>query len=447
MSVWDQLSQGTGTVDMVGSFDRGMKLGDSIASTYNSGRAQGDLIDANNANNGLGDPQAILKAKQQMQYLDPARSSAVSNAGNNQTIALGNQIDTGIKHDYLVAQQALQQIAAGAPPEQVNDLFNRERDNLQLAGIDPAHINQLIEMNAQGQDITPILQAHLANGSASNSKQNEAYGQLYSAENTAGEPVQFQLSKNGQPMFLGGGQQELNPSTVMPITYDPNLNQQRSFGTESGTQNAQLNYVAPKEAQASISKRQSEDIDLGLDAADRLPELKRINTLLDTTKTGGVDKLRLYAKQSLGIESGDEAELSASLGKAVVKQYRETFGAAFTENEGNKLDRIEAGFGKSVEGNKRLVTQLQSMLERKVRKAERAAEARGDVDALEQLKIAQETEITTPEGKPATGSANVTPLTRKVMTQNEFDRAAKDDFGGNIEKAKAALTQHGYTIK
>jgi len=447
MSVWDQLAQGTKVADFAGAGAQGYMLGSQIKDQYRTNQAQDALKTAQEANDGLGDPQAIMKAKLQMQATAPQYSSQVSQAANNQSVALGNQIDTGIKHDYLVAQQALQQIASGAPKEQVNDLFNRERDNLQQAGVNPAHIDQLIEMNAQGQDITPILQAHLANGSNTSKNANEAYGQLYSAENTAGEPVQFQLSKNGQPMFLGGGQQQINPNTVMPITYDPTLNQNRAYGSETGTQNAQLNYVAPKEAQASISKRQSEDIDLGLDAADRLPELKRINTLLDTTKTGGVDKLRLYAKQTLGMESGDEAELSASLGKAVVKQYRETFGAAFTENEGNKLDRIEAGFGKSVEGNKRLVTQLQSMLERKVRKAERAAEARGDVDALEQLKRAQETEITTPKGKQATYSANVTHLTRKVMTQSAFDRAVKDDFGGNIEKAKAALTQHGYTIE
>jgi len=95
-------------------------------------------------------------------------------------------------------------------------------------------------------------------------------------------------------------------------------------------------------------------VDSGVTSADNFHAVGRSLELLDSVKTGGIDAAMIAAKQTLGIESSDEAELSYELGKSVLKQLKPTFGAAFTVNEMLELKRMEAGLGKSVAGNRRI---------------------------------------------------------------------------------------------
>lgn len=164
--------------------------------------------------------------------------------------------------------------------------------------------------------------------------------------------------------------------------------------------------------------RQQGIINRGLDAADTVPILKRSIELLDSVKTGGFDAASLRAKQLFGIESADEAELSSGLGKAVLSQLRTTFGAAFTEREGARLATIEAGFGKSVEGNKRLLRQALRIAERAAERAIKAAERAGDFDTAQEIRAALDfslsepvpEETVAPEGPPE-GATAINPTT------------------------------------
>ena len=142
-------------------------------------------------------------------------------------------------------------------------------------------------------------------------------------------------------------------------------------------------------------------IDSGVSSADNLMTVNRSIDLLDSIKTGGIDNAILRAKQAFGIESADEAELTYELGKSVLKQLKPTFGAAFTINEMLELKRMEAGLGKSVAGNKRILKNLSKMIERSAKRGMRAAESLGDDFAANEIMIA----LSGDERKPPTESA------------------------------------------
>ena len=124
--------------------------------------------------------------------------------------------------------------------------------------------------------------------------------------------------------------------------------------------------------------RLQKTIDEGLDAAQGVPVLRRALALLDEVKTGGFNAAAIRARQMFGIESADEGELSSNLGKAVLSQLRATFGAAFTEREGARLEGIEARLGASTEANKRLLQQTLAIVERAANRAIDAAYESGD---------------------------------------------------------------------
>ena len=120
-------------------------------------------------------------------------------------------------------------------------------------------------------------------------------------------------------------------------------------------------------------------------AARTIPILKRSLSLLESVGTGGFAERQLRASQWFGIESANEAELANKLGKAVISQYREVFGAAFTAPEGDKLDRIEAGMGKSGAGNKRVINQLMRMSNMKIKHGRSRAVSLEDNDAVYEI--------------------------------------------------------------
>jgi hypothetical protein len=120
-------------------------------------------------------------------------------------------------------------------------------------------------------------------------------------------------------------------------------------------------------------KRVQETITTGRDASKGIASLRRTVELLDSIKTGGLRKALLSAKQFLGVEAADEAELSANLGKSILKQLKPIFGAQFTAVEGARLDGIEANLGKSAAGNRRLLNNLLQDLTRQSNKAIDAA--------------------------------------------------------------------------
>ena len=152
----------------------------------------------------------------------------------------------------------------------------------------------------------------------------------------------------------------------------------------------------------------------GIAAAESTATIRRALTLLDDVKTGGVAAITLATKQKLGIEGANEGELSNSLGKSVLSQLRETFGAAFTENEGQRLERIEAGFGKSAATNRRLLGQALKIAEATAKRASKTAKDRGrtaeaaDIEDLLNFSLDLEEEEVSPPGLVDNGDGTFT---------------------------------------
>lgn len=141
-----------------------------------------------------------------------------------------------------------------------------------------------------------------------------------------------------------------------------------------------------KKTGTDIEATRTKRIEIGADAAKGIPTLIRGLELLETVETGGPEKLALSIKQKLGAENADEGELANILGKAVLSQLRAVFGAQFTEREGERLDTIEANFGKSAATNKRLLNQLYQLAEKEANQAIKDAEKRGDQDTANAIR-------------------------------------------------------------
>lgn len=182
----------------------------------------------------------------------------------------------------------------------------------------------------------------------------------------------------------------------------------RQFGeTGAALTERRVGEAGEKRRATGEAARFQGHIDKGLDAADQVAVINRSLELLQTVETGGIDAANLRAQQFLGVEGADEAELSANLGKAMISQLRETFGAAFTEREGARLARIEAGFGKSTEGNVRLINRTKKLLTRAAQRGINAAERSGDFDSADEIRDALEFSLTPDQGdlvfNPETG--------------------------------------------
>lgn len=159
-----------------------------------------------------------------------------------------------------------------------------------------------------------------------------------------------------------------------------------------GTPGAEVEFEKEKASAKVTAKgfagRQQGLISTGFEAADSMANINRGIELLDEIKTGGVHAVSLKVKQLFGVEGADEAELSSRLGKAVLSQLKPIFGAQFTKEEGKRLERIEAGFGKSTEGNKRLLMQVKRIVERTAKRGIRAAKKVGDFDTAKEIEDA-----------------------------------------------------------
>jgi hypothetical protein len=133
-----------------------------------------------------------------------------------------------------------------------------------------------------------------------------------------------------------------------------------------------------KTQQTALATREQSAVDIGIESADSFSTITRALGLLKEIDTGGVNAVQLRAKQFFGVEGADEGELSNALGKAVLSQLKTIFGAQFTVQEGERLERIEASFGKSNATNMRLLDRELTKIERKARRGLIAAQNSGD---------------------------------------------------------------------
>lgn len=150
--------------------------------------------------------------------------------------------------------------------------------------------------------------------------------------------------------------------------------------------------------------RTQDYVNRGVVAAEGVPNIKRALTLLDAVETGGVDKVSIRAKQLFGVEGADEGELSYNMGKAVLSQLKDTFGSAFTAAEGERLEKLEAGLGRSPETNKRILKQALQVMETKARRGAEAARALEDDFAAQDIENYLNMELTVDDGGSGRGA-------------------------------------------
>ena len=114
----------------------------------------------------------------------------------------------------------------------------------------------------------------------------------------------------------------------------------------------------------------------------------------------------IKAKQFFGTETANEGELASLLGKGVLSQLRTTFGAAFTEKEGSRLEGIEARMGANPATNRRLLGNAMQIMEFAIDRAMNVA----DEDTAAQLAGLRSLTL---------GDDEVTPVT-SMMKEPEF---------------------------
>lgn len=189
--------------------------------------------------------------------------------------------------------------------------------------------------------------------------------------------------RNGVPKLFVNGQQIVDPEEFAI---------QMDLAVKSGPLMAGDIATATTRGGAEEGRAQGV-ITSGLDAAGATGVIRRSLDLLDRVKTGGPEAAKLFITNFAGVTGADEGELSANLGKSVLKQLKEIFGAAFTSGEGVRLERIEAGFGKSSATNRRLLENALSISIRSAETAIRRAEARGDYETADEIRDALEFDI------------------------------------------------------
>lgn len=127
--------------------------------------------------------------------------------------------------------------------------------------------------------------------------------------------------------------------------------------------------------------RQTDFINEAMAVSEQIPTVRRAIKLLEQVKTGNVGPgLMQWAKQTMGIQAADEAELSNALSVMVLQQLRPTFGAQFTKAEGDWLKTIQPNLGKSNEGNLRILKQLEGRLIRQLKQGMRYADSKDTYD-------------------------------------------------------------------
>ena len=190
-------------------------------------------------------------------------------------------------------------------------------------------------------------------------------------------------------------------------------------------------------------------IESGTSAAKAIPGvlrsidlLKGLNLVDGAVPTGGISKVKQYLKQKFGVESAAEGELSNLLGKAVLSQLRETFGAAFTEEEGKRLIALEGNYGKSPEANLSILTNVLTMLERRYEVGVMAADSSGDTDAILGMQefrkpLGDETDT---DARDAEVAAKRTEANEAIAWANEAENLDDPNRDRILAKANATLS-------
>lgn len=305
-----------------------------------------------------------------------------TNAINAQVIQQNNQAA-----QRLTADQNLQSIVAFSPTLKP---FLQSGDNLGALRVLQTRKQQLA---SQGRDFSDTDEAinEITNGNSDSVLQSLNVAEIEAqqrgltgiANQTAGQRQFNSMTENFTPeqklqaQLIDAGIESRAGSITgrERAATDPILGAQvtRQAGDEAAATSGRGATAA------GISRRKQGFIDGGVEAAGALNNIKRSLELLDSVKTGGFNSVANTAQRILGVQGADEVELGANLGRAVLSQLKTIFGAAFTQEEGKRLENLEANFGKSTAGNIRLLNQILKTTDRAARRGLSAAKDEGDI--------------------------------------------------------------------
>ena len=247
----------------------------------------------------------------------------------------------------------------------------------------------------------------------------------------SGEVKRFmQVLRIGQPNFYNLPQGVVRVPTAGGG--DPELVSAAKLAPKDRPENIEAGERAKLRTQG-IMKRTEGRLAEGRAAAEMLPVLRRSIALLEDIPTGGIDKFKMRIKTFFGVESADEGELAQNLGKAVLSQLRKTFGSQFTEREGERLNKIEANFGKSPDSNIRQLKNLLAFNEEFYRQGVVAAGDLEDEATLESLRGLNKVRLGLDEGLPEVEQPPVQPQ----VSPSPDDDAARAWLQANPDDPRA----------
>lgn len=260
-------------------------------------------------------------------------------------------------------------------------LESSENEDSPIKVADAVELRQMLDDPSQGIDaVKAEIDSDLEQLVPVQDKLNQMFG---IGKGQAGFSAKTVAYNNGVSVqFDNRGNRVVTDQTGATVTGQDAADVIQS-GVDSGVAEQAARAGARTEA-TETSQRNSALVARGVAAAESTANIRRALTLLDKVKTGGIAAISLAAQSRLGIEGADAGELSNSLGKSVLSQLRETFGAAFTESEGLRLERIEAGFGKSLATNRRLLAKALRIAENTAKRAAKVA-SEGEAADIEEL--------------------------------------------------------------
>lgn len=309
-------------------------------------------------------------------------------AGQGQQFLQGidDQRKQALLQDAFSVQQALQE---GRTP-QARELLLSRLDNINRLGGDPSDTQGLLSKIDSGdirgafQDVSTVVEFAQAEGLLKTPATDKGTSLVQNIEATGlkrGTPeferaLRTLLSKPGQTINIGG---------------DGGLTPEQRIELAAKTKRAEK--LAEVRA-TGVATRESTDIAAGSGASRAVPNLQRSLDLLGEIKTGGIDAVLLKAKQFIGVESANEAELVNAMSKNVIAQLKPVFGAQFTKAEGDWLKAIEAGTTKSTAGNIRLIERGLFLAKKRAATGLKAAISAKDFRSAQEIQDFLDTDLT-----------------------------------------------------
>jgi len=327
-------------VDLAGAFSRGQAM-------YN-----------NNQNAQL-DQQRAKQDISEVDYQKNVRKLQIANRLAKQAIGLPQEARAKLMQDYSGALMSV-----GFTQE---DLANTPLDDAGLQNL-IAQTDSVIQASGKGNE-NDVQQAQYVEGLGY--VQQLRNGQVTMAELSPEQQAKVKQALNAQAgrQAQAYGQKQ-TAGLIAEAELAPDIERDKTIAKETGAGNI---------------KRSQDYVDRGVTAAEGVPNIRRALTLMNDIQTGGVDKVAIRAKQLFGIEGADEGELSYNMGKAVLSQLKDTFGSAFTVAEGERLEKLEAGLGRSPETNKRILSQALQVMEAKAKRGAAAARELDDEFAAQDI--------------------------------------------------------------